>query len=60
MTTPNQKVGINKFANDYLMDKKKLKIKSFNTYHICQYTCFLAKTPNDNEYCLKLCENGIF
>ena len=60
MSTLNQETGINKFANDYSMDKKKLKMKSINTYNICQYTCYFSKTPNDSEHCSKLCEQGIF
>lgn len=47
-----------KFANDYKIEKKKLKIKSINNYNLCMMNCFNKDNAQDSEICQKNCEIG--
>ena len=57
MFNKEQEIEILEEANDIKMNLKKLKIKSFYAFHLCQYKCF-QNLKNNADYCISNCEKG--
>ena len=54
-----ENICVNRFANDYGIAKKLLKIRSFGLYHQCQLKCFTNIKSDDSTFCNNLCAKGI-
>jgi hypothetical protein len=51
MNTVYDDLGVLKSVNDYKIETKKLKIRSFYLYHLCQMNCVTNLRNEDTESC---------
>ena len=51
---------VHTFYNNWKIEKKKLKVKSFNNYHLCALACYKNADASQSDFCVRSCQNGTF
>lgn len=59
MSEEEQGPKVLRFLNDYRKKLSLLKIKSFYTNHLCKKNCLEGKLTQNNETCMKECDDWL-